>query len=229
MTQADFHLSEAISGVNMRLAAGGVREMHWHLAAEWAFMSYGAARVTVLDPQGRAYVADVKAGDLWYFPSGYPHSLQGLGPDGCEFILCFDDGKASEFNTLLVTDWMLHTPPDVLALNFGMPAKAFSGMAIHNLWIYQGVVPGPLAADQDAVKSAAGAPPNPFVFSLSDMPGSPRASWAEKAAQALPSFLLAVGIIAASHALAGRTDEARRAMLDPRQLDPMLRISNLKE
>lgn len=90
-------------------------------------------------------------------------------------------------------------------------------------------MPGPLAADQDAVKSAAGAPPNPFVFSLSDMPGSPRASWAEKAAQALPSFLLAVGIIAASHALAGRTDEARRAMLDPRQLDPMLRISNLKE
>ena len=52
-----------------------------------------------------------KAGDLWYFPSGYPHSLQGLGPDGCEFILCFDSGKASEFNTLLVTDWMNHTPP----------------------------------------------------------------------------------------------------------------------
>ncbi len=132
VTQANFHVSESISGVNMRLAAGGVREMHWHLAAEWAFMSYGTARVTVLDPQGRAYVADVKAGDLWYLPSGYPHSLQGLGPDRCEFILCFDDGKASEFNTLLITNWILHTPPDVLALSFGMPAEAFSRMAIHN-------------------------------------------------------------------------------------------------
>ena len=172
VTQADFHVSESISGVNMRLDAGGVRELHWHLAAEWAYMSYGNARVTVLDPQGRAYVSDVKAGDLWFFPSGYPHSLQGLGPDGCEFILCFDDGKASEFNTLLVTDWLIHTPPDVLALNFGMPAEAFSKMATHSLWIFQGTVPGPLAADQDAVKNPAGAPPNPFTFSLSGEPAT---------------------------------------------------------
>jgi len=135
-------------------------------------MSYGNARVTVLDPDGRAYVADVKAGDVWYFPSGYPHSLQGLGPDGCEFILCFDDGKASEFNTLLVTDWMNHTPPDVLALNFGVPADAFSKMFTHNLWIFQGTVPGPLAADQDAVKNPAGPPPNPFVFSLAGEPAN---------------------------------------------------------
>ncbi len=37
-------------------------------------------------------------------------------------------------------------------------------------------------------------------------------SWAEKAFRDLPSFLMVVGIIAASHALAGRMDEARRAM-----------------
>src|SRR5947209_17418303 len=110
VTQADFAISETISGVNMRLTAGGIRELHWHLAAEWAFMTYGNCRITVLDPQGRPYVADVKEGDLWYFPAGYPHSLQGLGPDGCEFIICFDDGHASEFNTLLVTDWFAHTP-----------------------------------------------------------------------------------------------------------------------
>jgi TolB-like protein len=54
-------------------------------------------------------------------------------------------------------------------------------------------------------------------------------SWAEKAFRDLPSFLLVVGIIAASHALAGRTDEARRAMHHLRELDPALRISNLKD
>jgi len=52
-------------------------------------------------------------------------------------------------------------------------------------------------------------------------------SWAEKAFRDLPSFLMVVGIIAASHALAGRTDEGRRAMDHLRQLDPALRISNL--
>ena len=53
-------------------------------------------------------------------------------------------------------------------------------------------------------------------------------SWAEKALSDLPSFLIAVGIVAASHALAGRMDEARLAMDHVRRLDPALRISNLQ-
>jgi oxalate decarboxylase len=166
VTQPDFAVSDTISGVNMRLAAGGIRELHWHQAAEWAFMTYGNCRVTVLDTSGRPYVADVKAGDIWYFPSGYPHSLQGLGPDGCEFVICFDDGKANEFNTLLVTDWFAHTPPAVLATNFGVPAEAFAKIPLHDLWIFQGTVPGDLSADQAAASRAADAPPNPFTFSL---------------------------------------------------------------
>jgi TolB-like protein len=54
-------------------------------------------------------------------------------------------------------------------------------------------------------------------------------SWAEKAFRDLPCFLIVVSIIAASHALAGRMDEALRAMNHLRQLDPTLRISNLKD
>ena len=54
-------------------------------------------------------------------------------------------------------------------------------------------------------------------------------SWAEKALRELPSFLIVAGIIAASHALTGRMDDARRAMQHMRQLDPALRISNLKD
>jgi oxalate decarboxylase len=112
VTTDDFAISKEIAGVNMRLSPGGIRELHWHQAAEWAIMTYGTCRITLLDTQGRPSVADVRAGDLWYFPPGAPHSLQGLGPDGCEFVICFDDGHSSEFNTLLVTDWFAHTPPD---------------------------------------------------------------------------------------------------------------------
>ena len=54
-------------------------------------------------------------------------------------------------------------------------------------------------------------------------------AWAEKAFRDLPSFLIAVSIVAASHALAGRMDEARQAMLHLRELDPTLRISNLQQ
>jgi tetratricopeptide (TPR) repeat protein len=54
-------------------------------------------------------------------------------------------------------------------------------------------------------------------------------SWAEKAYRDLPSFLLVVAIIAGSHALAGRMDDAKRAMQHVRRLDPALRISNLAD
>jgi oxalate decarboxylase len=164
-----FPISTTIAGVNMRLSAGGIRELHWHQQAEWAVMTYGNCRVTVLDNHGHPYVEDVKAGDLWYFPGGAPHSLQGLGPDGAEFVLAFDRGAAGEYNTLMLTDWLAHTPPDVLAKNFGVPADALKNIPLQQRWIFQGKVPGPLANDQKAVASEAGAPPFPFIYRLSDM------------------------------------------------------------
>ncbi len=170
VTQSDFAISSEIAGVNMRLAAGGIRELHWHQQAEWSIMTYGHCRITVLDVEGRPYVADVTEGDLWYFPAGLPHSLQGLGPDGCEFVLAFDNGASSEFNTLPATDWMAHTPPDVLAKNFGVPTEAFKDIPLQNRWIFQGKVPGPLAEVQAAMASKAGAPEFPFTFSLADAP-----------------------------------------------------------
>jgi oxalate decarboxylase len=154
-------------------ARGGVRELHWHQQAEWAVMTYGNCRVTILDQKGRPEVADVKEGDLWYFPAGLPHSLQGLDPDGCEFVIAFDNGASSEFNTLLVTDWIAHTPPEVLAKNFGVPAEAFRNIPVHNKWIYQSNIPAPpLATVKAQMAAAAGKPPNPFVFRLGDMPPS---------------------------------------------------------
>ena len=55
-------------------------------------MLYGSARITAIDANGKSFVADVTEGDLWYFPTGIPHSIQGLAPDGAEFLLVFDDG-----------------------------------------------------------------------------------------------------------------------------------------
>src|SRR5437660_3830660 len=78
----------------MRLTPGGVRELHWHKQAEWAYMLDGHARITAIDQDGRNFVDDVGVGDLWYFPAGIPHSIQGL-QEGCEFLLAFDHYCAS--------------------------------------------------------------------------------------------------------------------------------------
>jgi oxalate decarboxylase len=170
ITADDFKISTSIAGVNMRLGPGGVRELHWHQQAEWAVMTSGDCRVTILDQDGRAQVADVTEGDLWYFPAGLPHSLQGIGSDGCEFVLAFDNGESSEFNTLLLTDWIAHTPPEVLAKNFGVSEEAFKNIPVHNKWIYQSNIPAPpLSAVEAQMAAAAGKPPNSYVFKLGDM------------------------------------------------------------
>jgi len=54
-------------------------------------------------------------------------------------------------------------------------------------------------------------------------------AWAEKATGNLPSLLVASGVTAASHALAGRDDEARQAMERLLALDPSARVANLRD
>jgi cupin superfamily acireductone dioxygenase involved in methionine salvage len=62
----------------MRLTAGSFRELHWHRANEWAYMLTGKARASCLQTNGKMFLDNVEAGDLWYFPAGLPHSIQGL-------------------------------------------------------------------------------------------------------------------------------------------------------
>jgi oxalate decarboxylase len=151
ITVRELGISKDIAGVNMRLNAGGVRELHWHKAAEWAYMLYGTARITAIDSQGHTFVDDVGVGDLWYFPSGVPHSIQGLNPDGCEFLLVFDDGDFDEDNTFLLSDWFKHTPSEVLSKNFGVADSSFAHVPDPGeLYIFPAPVPGPLSADKIA-------------------------------------------------------------------------------
>jgi len=138
--------------------------LHWHTAAEWSLMLYGNARITAVDLDGKSFVADITEGDLWYFPTGVPHSIQGLGPDGCEFLLVFDDGGFSEYETVLLTDWMAHTPHDVLAANFGVSEQSMEKMPKKEKFIFQAPVPGPLVADQKAAAGSMGASPQDFAF-----------------------------------------------------------------
>jgi oxalate decarboxylase len=168
----DFPISTTIAGVNMRLTAGGLRELHWHKANEWALMLNGNCRLTALDFDGRAYVNDVTAGDLWYFPTGVPHSLQGLGPDGCEFLLVFDDGDFSEDDTTLLSDWMIHTPRDVVAKNWGVAKDAldpFNTIPPTGRYIFQTPVPPPLEQDKQAVSRDGRPTTTAFQFPMMQM------------------------------------------------------------
>src|SRR2546430_7778916 len=170
VTVRELPVSKTLAGVNMRLTAGGFRELHWHTAGEWAIMLYGNARITAIDLDGKSFVADVGKNDLWVFPSGIPHSIQGLNPDGCEFMLVFDDGNFSESETVLLSDSMSHLPREVLSRNFGVGEQAFENLPKQELFIFQTDVPGGLEADQKAAAGALGKSPKDFAFRTMEMP-----------------------------------------------------------
>ena len=140
--------SSQLAGVNMRLGPGVIRELHWHKEAEWAYVLDGTVRVTALDYEGGSFIDDVGKGDLWYFPSGVPHSLQGLGENGTEFLLIFDDGHFSEESTFLLTDWLQRTPRSVLSENFHLPPEVFDHIPEKEKYIFQGSVPKSIDEEQ---------------------------------------------------------------------------------
>ncbi|KAI0387339.1 Bicupin, oxalate decarboxylase/oxidase [Hypomontagnella monticulosa] len=141
-TVRELGTSVELAAVNMRLDQGVIRELHWHKEAEWAYVLDGEVRVTAIDYEGGNFMDDLKKGDLWYFPSGVPHSLQGLGENGTEFLLIFDDGNFSEESTFILSDWLAHTPKSVIAKNFHLAPEVFKHLPEKEKYIFQGSLPG---------------------------------------------------------------------------------------
>ncbi|KAK1574601.1 oxalate decarboxylase family bicupin [Colletotrichum navitas] len=183
-TVRELSTSVELAGVNMRLGEGVIRELHWHKEAEWAYVLDGEVRVTALDYEGGNFIDDLKKGDLWYFPSGVPHSLQGLSPNGTEFLLIFDDGRFSEESTFILSDWLgraicllsachptvlhppadwnprltrplqAHTPMSVIAENFHLEPEVFKHLPESEKYIFQGTLPGPIDEERPKGKHA---------------------------------------------------------------------------
>jgi oxalate decarboxylase len=114
VTSREIPRSQDLAGVNMRLTAGSFRELHWHLADEWAIMLAGKARITVMQPDG----------------------------------LVFDQGDFSEDDTFLLSEFLAHTPPEVVEKNTGWKRQEWDQLPPTELYIFEAPLPGPLAADK---------------------------------------------------------------------------------
>ena len=171
--------SKDLAGVNMRLTAGSFRELHWHTADEWAIMLSGKSRVTVMNPDGTMFIDDVNKGDLWLFPAGYPHSIQGLDPDGCEFLLVFDEGDFTEDGTFLLSETIAHIPQQILEKTLKLNQSAVAKLPKDELYIFPAKVPGSLAQDKAAIGGRRVESPIQYTFKLSTMAPTKKTSGGE--------------------------------------------------
>lgn len=147
----EFPASIGIAGVSMRLEPGSMRELHWHAnAAEWGYVISGQCRTTLLNPEGPTETDIFGPGDIWYFPRGWGHSIQGIGPGECHFILIFDNGDFSEDHTFSITDWLAHTPKGVVEQNLRVGADVVAKMPKGEAYFASGPAPDDRSYDAAA-------------------------------------------------------------------------------
>ncbi|CBF75880.1 hypothetical protein AN3563.2 [Aspergillus nidulans FGSC A4] len=137
----DLPQSRDISGAQQHLTKGAIRELHWHRVAEWGFVYEGSLLLSAVDENGRWTTEKLNTGDIWYFPKGVAHNVQGLDDEN-EYLLVFDDGDFEKVGTtFMVDDWIKHTPRDVLAKNFGVNASVFDTVPEKFPYILNGTIP----------------------------------------------------------------------------------------
>jgi oxalate decarboxylase/phosphoglucose isomerase-like protein (cupin superfamily) len=113
VTVRDLPVSTDLAGVNMRLTAGGIRELHWHPNAnEWQYYISGKARMTVFAAGGRARTMDFDAGDVGYVQRAMGHYVENTGDTDLRFLEMF---KSDRYEDISLAEWMSHTPPELVA------------------------------------------------------------------------------------------------------------------
>jgi oxalate decarboxylase len=152
ITTKGLPIATDIAGAHLYLNPGGVREMHWHNSAEWAYILAGHCQVTVVDPEGETEIANYAPGDLWYFPKGHAHAIQTFGTEPCHAILAFDDGLYGEHGTFGLSDWLSRLDPGLLSQALGLPKDMATKIPTAEVYIKQGAVIPPDSTKARAVQ-----------------------------------------------------------------------------
>lgn len=127
-------------------------------------MLKGSVRLAAIDADGKSFIDDITAGDVWFFPPGVPHSIQALD-EGAEFILVFDDGDFSEDGTFLASEVFMRTPTSVMSKNLQVDVDAFKDVPTKELFIFNGT-PAPANITEQNITSSAGSlsPQNGYTY-----------------------------------------------------------------
>ncbi|KAL4781642.1 RmlC-like cupin domain-containing protein [Aspergillus varians] len=165
----DLPQSHDISGAQQHLTKGAIRELHWHRVAEWGFVYEGSLLLSAVDENGSWTTEKLNTGDIWYFPKGVAHNVQGLSDEN-EYLLVFDDGDFEKVGTtFMVDDWIKHTPRDVLAKNFGVDASVFDTVPEKFPYILNGTIP----AEADTAPQGTLTGKSSYVYHTYDHPSEP--------------------------------------------------------
>ena len=166
LTANQLPIATNIAGAHLFLNPGGVREMHWHSSAEWAYVIGGRCQVTIVDPTGEMEIVNFGPGDTWSFPAGHAHAIQALGASPCHAILAFDDGRYGEHGTFGLSDFMSRLDGSMLRATLGISDAVGQRLPEGETYIMQGPVV-PLESEKASAQKRLDAK-NTHRFALSE-------------------------------------------------------------
>jgi oxalate decarboxylase/phosphoglucose isomerase-like protein (cupin superfamily) len=129
----DFPMSASMSAGLIRLAAGDVREPHWHPNSdEWLFVMSGKIRMTIVDGKGEASRFDCGPEDVAFTPQGFGHYVENIGETEAYLMLVHNN---AEFTTVDLSEWVAGGSASVFASTLNMPVQAFDDAPSQRVFI----------------------------------------------------------------------------------------------
>lgn len=121
-----FPVAAEMSGAIVRVAAGGMRQLHWHLNIdEWQYIINGTFEVGVFTEPGQSASAVLQPGDLGFAPRGSGHYLKNIGQTMGYVVLIFNDGL---FTNVDVGNFLGAFPPSWTAASLNVSGDAAAGI-----------------------------------------------------------------------------------------------------
>lgn len=108
------------------LAAGSIREPHWHAnAVELGYCVSGRALVGVLDSGSVFSSFVVGPGQMFHIPSGSVHHIENIGEGDAQFIIAFRHERPEDFSMHAAFGAMTDA---VLGNTYDLPSSAFAAI-----------------------------------------------------------------------------------------------------
>lgn len=79
--------------------------------------------MTIFDSGPKVMTADFNAGDIGYVKKGLGHYLQNVGNTDLIMVEVF---KADHFAEVALSDWLTHTPPDMVMQTLNISAETLA-------------------------------------------------------------------------------------------------------
>lgn len=107
----------------IHLAAGDVREPHWHPNSdEWLFVMAGNIRMTIVDGKGESSQFECGLEDVAFTPQGFGHYVENVGDGEARLMLIHNH---ADFTTVNLSEWVAAGSAGVFASTLKMPVQAF--------------------------------------------------------------------------------------------------------